>query len=66
MFWHEKIVLQFFVDLHLVFERKNIIWFVSVLQALYFYQIDGRGPCLAFEGIAVQQSLLKGSSWENV
>lgn len=21
-------------------------------QALYFYQVDGRGPCLAFEGIS--------------
>jgi len=48
----KKIAPQCFVNLHVVFAKQlNQTMSFSVLQALYFYQIDGRGPCLAFEGI---------------
>ena len=35
--------------------------FLISLQALYFYQVDGRGPCLAFEGIFTFLILYSGT-----
>ena len=33
---------------------------VMMIQAVYFYQSDGRGPCLAFEGDKLQLHWYRG------
>lgn len=49
---YPEIIFTLYLGTLMYFWKLTIKLITIFSQALYFYQVDGRGPCLAFEGIS--------------